>query len=254
MTTPNIPILVAHRGYTTRYPENTLPGIEAALRAGACMVEIDIQLTADRVAVLYHDRQMQRTSGIDADITTLTYQQLTKFNAGENNRFDHHFATTPIPTLTEFLQLLAAWPEAKALVEIKEESLETFGQTTVMDIVLAAMAPYRKQCIPISYAEQALAYARQQGWPIGWVLHRFDSHHQHIAQQLSADYLICNYRKLDAPLWPGPWQWMLYEVVDAELALELAAKGAAMIETMAIGDMFEHPLLGQQRCHPAPHA
>ncbi|MGF1546037.1 MAG: glycerophosphodiester phosphodiesterase family protein, partial [Thiotrichales bacterium] len=52
--------LVAHRGYALRYPENTLPAIEAALAAGARYVEIDVQLSADQVPVLFHDRSLMR--------------------------------------------------------------------------------------------------------------------------------------------------------------------------------------------------
>ena len=55
--------LVAHRGYPRHYPENTLIGIEAAIRAGAAYVEVDIQLSSDQVPLLYHDSDMQRLSG-----------------------------------------------------------------------------------------------------------------------------------------------------------------------------------------------
>ena len=54
----DIPELVAHRGYALHYPENTLIGIEAAIRAGARYVEVDVQLSADKVPVLFHDRTL----------------------------------------------------------------------------------------------------------------------------------------------------------------------------------------------------
>jgi len=38
---------VAHRGASLRYPENTLAAFEAAIRAGADMIELDVRLTAD---------------------------------------------------------------------------------------------------------------------------------------------------------------------------------------------------------------
>ena len=47
-----IPELVAHRGYPQHYPENTLIGIEAAITAGARFIDVDVQLSADRVPVL----------------------------------------------------------------------------------------------------------------------------------------------------------------------------------------------------------
>ena len=39
--------LIAHRGYPAHYPENTLIGLEAAIKAGAERIEFDIQLSAD---------------------------------------------------------------------------------------------------------------------------------------------------------------------------------------------------------------
>jgi glycerophosphoryl diester phosphodiesterase len=45
------PILLAHRGWASRYPENSRLGIEAALRAGVACVEFDVQLSADCVPV-----------------------------------------------------------------------------------------------------------------------------------------------------------------------------------------------------------
>ena len=41
---------------------------------------------------------------------------------------------------------------------------------------------------------------------------------------------------------------MIYEVVSPALALELAQRGADLIETMAIGEMLADPVLGKRRC------
>ena len=52
--------LIAHRGYAGQYPGNTLPAIESALAAGVRHIELDLQLTADRIPVLFHDRERSR--------------------------------------------------------------------------------------------------------------------------------------------------------------------------------------------------
>ena len=55
------PLLIAHRGYRACYPENTLCAFEQSI--GRCqMIELDVQLTADGVAVVFHDRYLNRTS------------------------------------------------------------------------------------------------------------------------------------------------------------------------------------------------
>ncbi|MGB5604522.1 MAG: glycerophosphodiester phosphodiesterase family protein, partial [Gammaproteobacteria bacterium] len=61
-----IPVLVAHRGYMEKYPENSLSSIEAALQAGACMVEFDVQMDANGQLLLLHDDNFKRTAGIDS--------------------------------------------------------------------------------------------------------------------------------------------------------------------------------------------
>ena len=60
----NRPVLLAHRGWASRYPENSLVGIEAALVAGVACVEIDVQLSADHVPMVIHDLGLERTAGI----------------------------------------------------------------------------------------------------------------------------------------------------------------------------------------------
>ena len=60
-----------HRGYSLRYPENTLPAFEAARAWGATTVEIDVVLTADGEAVVLHDLTLDRTTdghGYAADL------------------------------------------------------------------------------------------------------------------------------------------------------------------------------------------
>jgi glycerophosphoryl diester phosphodiesterase len=60
--TEPLPELVAHRGSLLRYPENTWLGLEAALKAGACWLEFDIQMCADGRFVLLHDADFNRTA------------------------------------------------------------------------------------------------------------------------------------------------------------------------------------------------
>src|SRR5207244_2240185 len=55
-----LPDLVAHRGYALRYPENTLVALDAAIRAGAKYVELDVQLSKDGFPVLMHDKTLAR--------------------------------------------------------------------------------------------------------------------------------------------------------------------------------------------------
>ncbi|MEK7733824.1 MAG: glycerophosphodiester phosphodiesterase family protein [Pseudomonadota bacterium] len=64
----NPPELVAHRGYTLLYPENTLSAVRGAIEAGGRYVEVDIQLSRDEVPVLFHDHTLKRLCGVDGAV------------------------------------------------------------------------------------------------------------------------------------------------------------------------------------------
>jgi glycerophosphoryl diester phosphodiesterase len=55
--------LVAHRGYSAHYPENTMIAARAAIAAGACGIELDVQMCADGRFVVMHDDNLLRTCG-----------------------------------------------------------------------------------------------------------------------------------------------------------------------------------------------
>ncbi len=249
----SIPKLVAHRGYATRFPENTLLSIEEALKTGARFVEFDVQCTADGVPVIFHDASLERTTGIQKNLLELPSEKIRNIPACETTRFGKQFIdqNITIPSLSQVVSLLKKWPQTTAFVEIKEESLTKFGNTAVLKTVMTCIAPILKQCCVISYNDLALHAARELGAPtIGWVLKTWSNQCHDTAKKLKPDYLICNYKKIpeaSTPLWSGPWQWCFYEVTDPELALKLHARGADLIETMDIVGMLSGLRLKTER-------
>jgi glycerophosphoryl diester phosphodiesterase len=245
-----IPQLVGHRGYLKAYPENSWQGLQAALMAGACWLEIDVQLCSDNRFVLLHDDNLQRTAGIDQSVLDAASGMLTA-SVHEPLRFGDRFAPTPVPSLADVLDRLADWPAARIMVEIKQESIDHRGLAAVMQHLSPLLVRHQPQCTLISYNRAALAWLKQgTDVPVGWVLEHYDARHREQAEELLPDYLICNERKLAATEvpWPGPWQWMLYDIVDPGQALAWAARGVALIETADIGTMLQDPRLSQRAC------
>jgi glycerophosphoryl diester phosphodiesterase len=241
------PELIAHRGYQRHYPENTRPAIEAALRAGARYVELDVQLTADLVPVLCHDVTLERTAGVPINVLDAQADALKGISVHEPARLGSRFSGTPPPTLAEICALLGDWPEVTGFVEIKTESIERHGAETAVAQVLAELAPRAQQFCVISFNADAVRVARLLGaHAVGWVIGAWNEDVRSRAKRLGPDYLLCNYRKLPEPpatLWPGPWRWALYDVTDPALALALAGRGAEFISTFAIGEMLADPRL-----------
>ena len=54
--------IFAHRGYSAKYPENTMIAFKEAALAGADGIELDVQLTKDGEIVVIHDDKVDRTT------------------------------------------------------------------------------------------------------------------------------------------------------------------------------------------------
>ncbi len=238
---PKRPVLVAHRGDWRHCPENTLPALESALRAGAEWVEFDVQLSGDGVPVVIHDAKLRRTAGVEGCVNDLPLRALREVDVGEPARLGAAFRSTRIPTLAEVVALLERHPAARAFVEIKRASLRRFGPERVVERAMEDLRPVLCRCAVISYDEEALRLARARGAPaVGWIIERFDAESRARAEALRPEYVFADHAIVPAtePLWPGPWAWALYDAPDAELALRLAARGARFVETMAIGELL----------------
>lgn len=235
------PQLVAHRGYTLHYPENTLAAVSAAIDAGARFVEIDVQLTSDQVPVLFHDRDLQRIGGVAGAIHDYSLAQLKRFKAMEFDRFGYKFANERIATLEELAQLLAQHPAVTAFIELKRVSLERFGRAAVLERVQRALAAVQSRCVIISFDIEVLALARPH-WPaVGAVIDYWHERRQPSITALQPQYLFCDLDGL--PRW-GRLRFdtakvVIYEVADPARARRLARRGADFVETFAIGEMLE---------------
>ncbi len=248
----NIPKLVAHRGFAKAYPENTLLSIKSAFELGAWFVEIDIQCLKDGTVVIYHDDNMQRVSNVDKNIMTLTKEELLQYYASEKSRFGDKFINNKITLLTELVPVLEKYKNGKLLVELKDESLSQFGISTVVDNVYKDLESVWQQIIIISYNIDSLRYSREKyHCDVAWVLTTWDDASHDIANAFKPDMIITNYKKINFDtdgLWPGPWQWVTYEVTDADHAIELSDKGVDLIESMDVGGLLQDTRLKLSAC------
>src|SRR5258705_126707 len=226
--------LVAHRGHAARFPENTLPALEAAAASGITHLEFDIQLSADGVPFVLHDATLERTSARTGDARTLDWSELSRTPVGEPARFGAAYAGVRIPSVAEVVAFAAARPTLHLFPEIKTESLEHHGQARVVDATLAALAPVLDRCTVISFDRSALIAARSAGARIGWCLPDAHAATRAAAAALAPEVLFGDVADFEggAPLWPGAWRWALYEVADPATARALAARGARYIESM----------------------
>jgi len=106
--------IFAHRGETTRYPENTLEAFSAAVEMGADGIELDVQLSKDGEIVVAHDSCLERVSDGTGHVNDHTLKELKSLDFSK---------TLPgkvcrIPTLSEVFSLVR--PSALSInVELK---------------------------------------------------------------------------------------------------------------------------------------
>lgn len=92
-------IKLAHRGYSEKYPENTMIAFVEAIKGDFDGIETDVHLTKDNRLVLIHDEKINRTSNGKGYVKDLTYDELCKYNF--NYRFKEY--KEKIPLLEELL-------------------------------------------------------------------------------------------------------------------------------------------------------
>ena len=76
------PMIIAHRGWSGRYPENTLPAFEKALELPVDGLEFDLRRTADGEIVISHEADVGMHSNGTGLIKDLTLKELKKLDFG----------------------------------------------------------------------------------------------------------------------------------------------------------------------------
>ena len=235
-----LPELVAHRGYTLRYPENTLSAVRGAIAAGARYIEVDIQLSRDQVPVVFHDHTLKRLCGVDGAVHEHSLDELRQLHPSDFDRFGYKFAAEPFPTLAALVEVIARNPSVIFFIEIKRIALSRFGVTKTVSRILHELKPVRRQCVPISYSLTALRAVLAQGWPIvGAVVDRWRDRQRPGLRELAPRYLFCDADGLPrfGKLKFEGAQLAVFEVQSAAMARRLAARGVELIETFHIGEL-----------------
>ena len=99
--------LIAHRGFSSRAPENTIAAFDMALDAGFANIELDTHLSADGVPVVIHDDTLDRTTDGSGPVSSLTLAQLKRLDAGGWFGSDDTYVGAVLPTLEEVLERYA---------------------------------------------------------------------------------------------------------------------------------------------------
>jgi glycerophosphoryl diester phosphodiesterase len=151
--------IIAHRGASAYYPENTLPSFEGAIAMGADMVELDVQLTSDKEVVVYHYEKVSRRTDGRGKIADYSLAALKKLDAG--SWLDKKFKNTRIPTLIEALDICKN--RVAVNIEIKPESVSkmSFGGIEEKCLKIVEQRGMRKHVVFSSFDPRAIMHLKQ---------------------------------------------------------------------------------------------
>jgi glycerophosphoryl diester phosphodiesterase len=131
------PLIIGHRGFASRFPDNSLAGIGAVISARADGVEVDVRPCADGTWVCHHDRTRDGRPVREWDLSTLRRQG--------------------VPTLAEAVAALPA--EFTLFVEVKP--LPANDLRAGLGALAALMGPRGSRSRVISSSETLLAAVRR---------------------------------------------------------------------------------------------
>lgn len=114
-------LIVAHRGYSAKYPENTIAAIKGGIDAGSDGIEFDVHRCASGQIVLMHDSTLDRTTDGEGKVAETTLADLQKLDAGAWK--GERFAGERVPTLDEALKAFER-TGVTAVIEIKAKEVE----------------------------------------------------------------------------------------------------------------------------------
>ncbi len=149
---------VAHRGGSLLAPENTLGALRQALTLAIDAIELDVQMTSDGHAIVFHDNTIDRLTEGTGNILDLNLSDLRSLNAAT------HFAggwpqREMIPTLREVLALLHGRKEV--YIEVKNsERDDVYGRyPRIVETILKEVraASMHQQVLLISFDWEILA-------------------------------------------------------------------------------------------------
>jgi len=137
------PLVIAHRGDSSRALENSLEAFRLALSIPVDMIEFDIRKSRDNILYVMHDRETGRTADADINIEKSVSSAIAELRLKNGE---------PVPMLSDVLALVDG--RAGLNIEVKSE-----GAGALVASQLAASA-HSGQVLVSSFKEREVVEAR----------------------------------------------------------------------------------------------
>lgn len=183
--------IVAHRGFFSEYPENTMLAFRKAVETDCDGIELDVQLTADDEVVVIHDETVNRTTDGKGLIREMTLAQLRGLNA--HGAFVGRFDFEPIPTFREYLAYMA---DKRQFTNIELKN-SIFVYPQLEEKVIALIREYRLEdrCCFSSFNHFSMQRCKElaPGMATGLLTSSWLVNAGAYGKSIGADYINCIY-------------------------------------------------------------
>ena len=126
-------VVVAHRGASGNFPENTASAFREAVRLGVEMIEFDVHLSADEQLIIVHDGTVDRTSNGSGRVAEMTLAEIEALDAG--GELAEEFTGERFLTLDRALELMPAEMRLNVHVKAYGEDRERVIPRVVEELV-----------------------------------------------------------------------------------------------------------------------
>ena len=240
------PVSIGHRGCNAAI-ENTVEAVLAADATGMDYAEIDVQLTADGVPVVFHDTGLSRLSDASGSLADYTWDALQAVTL--RDEYAHPGETAKIPSLEMVLQAAQAAPnDIGLLIELKGDALR---QEQLAEAVLRLVEQYdfggRAMFMSLDYYSVMLLHAAHPEWWVGYCVFgsvgdiddsiwRYNIDFLAVEENMVTNRLVTQAREHGLPTY-------VWSVNDNEKMLQYMEMGAVGIisdwtDTRAVVDAF----------------
>ena len=246
--------VAAHRGWSARYPENTMEAFRAALELGVDQIETDVRITKDGQLVLIHDATVDRTTNGTGKVCEMTFEELRALDAGNGQQ---------VPLFTDLLELVKGHPTITLDVELKEYPVEGWEETSysVCDRVMALLEEYGflDRCVINTFSGKLHLYI-QEKYPH---VRRHVYYPAHCMGEYEGDpyvgaYCCCMFStvkgepmateaEFEAMRAKGIQPWAGAGVKNAELVEQMLRCGAPLVTCNNVDEILS--LLRERGCH-----
>ncbi len=173
--------VIAHRGGSLLFPENSMEAYKKSAELGVNAVECDVHLTRDNKLVIMHDENLKRITGIDKNISELTYNEISriKLSNGEN-----------IPSLEDVMHNV----DITLIIELKGKDV-----ANALSKLFIKKPELIKKCAVISFFHEAILEIKEHFQEIvtGALIAGFPVDPVYMAKSCKADIISLNFEGIN---------------------------------------------------------